>query len=624
MKKLLNFNVPNEFVTGVSRLEKILDFQSCQDKGAVNVSAVKGDKNGVTLKNGEAVIYYSQKSVFFRELGVLVENMEKSNEFEIFEDNFFAGISTMIDVSRCAVFKVDAVKKLLDRLALMGYNMAMMYTEDTVKLEGLPYFGYMRGAYTKEEIREMDDYAFEYGIEMIPCLECYGHMEKYLRWHVAAPIKDTERVLLARVPKTFEFLDKLIGEVSSCYRSKKIHVGMDEAWNMGRGEFLTRNGYVEPFDIFTEYMDSLMEIIDKYGLEPMMWSDMYFRNASKNGRGYYEEDTEISKEVAAKIPENMQLVFWHYGEKPFCDKYMLKKHVSLDSKVMFAGGLWSWIGHFPEHNYALSTTKFSLEACRENNVREAMATVWLNDNAECDLFANLYGLSFFAELCFDKNASDQKLAKRFEAVSGGSAEAFYAMSYYHDSFEMEGNYPKYNYRFYGKPLFWQDIMGGLFDYQLKERPMSAHYSSKRDEMMQFVGREDDPWKYLYDFAAKVFDYLAEKTYIAENLEKAYKSGDKGTLADIACIYLPALKERAVAVHNAHRIMWMNSCNMLGWSDLDVRYAGLAARCDTSVMLIKKYLSGEIDRLTELEEERLYKPLSGFIGYPAIASVNLKT
>jgi hypothetical protein len=303
---------------------------------------------------------------------------------------------------------------------------------------------------------------------------------------------------------------------------------------------------------------------------------------------------------------------------------MLKKHVSLDRKVMFAGGLWSWIGHLPEHNYALSTTKFSLEACRENNVREAMATVWLNDNAECDLFANLYGLSFFAELCFDKNASDQKLAKRFEAVSGGSAEAFYAMSYYHDSFEMEGNYPKYNYRFYGKPLFWQDIMGGLFDYQLKERPMSAHYSSKRDEMMQFVGREDDPWKYLYDFAARVFDYLAEKTYIAENLEKAYKSGDKGTLADIACIYLPALKERAIAVHNAHRIMWMNSCNMLGWSDLDVRYAGLAARCDTSVMLIKKYLSGEIDRLTELEEERLYKPLSGFIGYPAIASVNLKT
>ena len=60
--------------------------------------------------------------------------------------------------------KVDAFKKLLDRLALMGYNMAMMYTEDTVKLEGLPYFGYMRGAYTKEEIREMDDYAFEYGI----------------------------------------------------------------------------------------------------------------------------------------------------------------------------------------------------------------------------------------------------------------------------------------------------------------------------------------------------------------------------------------------------------------------------------------------------------------------------
>ena len=46
-------------------------------------------------------------------------------------------------------------------------------------------------------------------------------MEKYLTWWEANEIKDTRSVLLAREPKTFEFLDELIKTASSCVRSKK-------------------------------------------------------------------------------------------------------------------------------------------------------------------------------------------------------------------------------------------------------------------------------------------------------------------------------------------------------------------------------------------------------------------
>ena len=80
----------------------------------------------------------------------------------------------------------------------------------------------------------------------------------------------------------------------------------------------------------------------------------------------------------------------------------------------------------------METTRFSLNACRNNNVREAMLTIWTNDNAECDLFANLFDLSYFAELCYDKDASPEKLRARFEACTGGDYDAFYAMSFYHN------------------------------------------------------------------------------------------------------------------------------------------------------------------------------------------------
>ncbi len=51
----------------------------------------------------------------------------------------------MLDCSRNAVITVVHFKKWLRQLALLGYNMAMLYTEDTYELPGEYYFGHLRG-----------------------------------------------------------------------------------------------------------------------------------------------------------------------------------------------------------------------------------------------------------------------------------------------------------------------------------------------------------------------------------------------------------------------------------------------------------------------------------------------
>ena len=614
----LSFDVDAELLVGVNRLPELLGF--AVGESGITVRAVLGDRLGVTLKENVATIYYTKKNQFFRELGVLVEHARKETSFEIEEDGFFHGISAMIDTSRCGVPTVASVCEMIDYLAVMGYDMVMLYTEDTVHLENRPYFGYMRGRYELSDLRAIDDHAFEYGIEVIPCLECYGHMGKYLIWKEARPIKDTADVLLAREPATFEFLEELISAVSSCFRSKRIHIGMDEAWDMGRGKFLDLHGYVPAFQIFNEYMKELIKITDKYGLTPMMWSDMYYRNCPGVG-GYVARDVTLPDEIKNEIPDGVELIFWHYGEVHHCDGYMLKSHKETGHPVIFAGGLWGWIGHFPEHNYAMDTLKFSLDACRENDVREAMITIWTNDNAECDLFANLFGLSYFAEMCYDENVSREKLRDRFEATAGGSYDAFYAMSFYHNTFKGDEDYSKYSDRFLGKHLFWQDVMEGMFDAYLWEKPMSGHYADSAALMKQHKGGK---WDYLYRFAELVFDYLATKTEIAEKLVPAYKAGDKETLAEIALGLLPLLKEKTVAVHKAHKAMWMSNRTMIGWCNMDVRYAGVVARCDTAIELLTRYLDGTDSVIDSLEEEHLPRRYGGFDHYSHIATPNIKT
>ena len=427
----LHFDIPAHLAAPLPRLQTMLGFT--QGDG-ITVTAVQGERNGVSLHDGKATLYFTAPHLFYRELGVLLEHARTSDSFDITEDSFFDTLSVMIDTARCGVNTVESVCEMIDYLAVMGYGMAMLYTEDTVTLEGRPYFGYMRGRYTDDELRAVDDYAFAYGIEIIPCLECYGHMNRYLIWPEAKAIKDTGTVLLAREEETFRFVEEMIASVSKCFRSKRIHIGMDEAWDMGRGKFLDKHGYVPPADIFTEYMERLISITRKYGLKPMMWGDMYFR-ASNLPYGGDPDNCHIPAHVVEKIPEEVELVYWHYGERPHSDDYMVAAHVETGRKTIYAGGLWGWIGHFPEHNYAMETIAEGLAACRNHGVKEAMITIWTNDNAECDLFANLFGLSYFAELAFDRDANEEKRRARFEACTGGDFTAFYEMSFYHNKFD---------------------------------------------------------------------------------------------------------------------------------------------------------------------------------------------
>ena len=114
------FNVDKTFEEGIKRFSKIYSFEMSED--GISVTAKKGDRRGVSLKNKEAVIYYREKPEFFRELGLLLENCAKSNLFDITEADNFDAPGFMLDASRGAVAKVETVKRMLDYLAAMGYG----------------------------------------------------------------------------------------------------------------------------------------------------------------------------------------------------------------------------------------------------------------------------------------------------------------------------------------------------------------------------------------------------------------------------------------------------------------------------------------------------------------------
>ena len=153
-----------DVMPGIQLLLDELGVELEEDGIPVEVALSDGDLE-VGRDRDHTYIRFGRKHQFFRGLGLLVQHSRQSDSFHLHERQQFDQIGPMLDLSRNAVLTVDSFKLMLNKMALMGMNSVMLYMEDTYEIKDEPYFGYMRGRYTQAELKEMDDYADQFGIE---------------------------------------------------------------------------------------------------------------------------------------------------------------------------------------------------------------------------------------------------------------------------------------------------------------------------------------------------------------------------------------------------------------------------------------------------------------------------
>jgi len=570
----------------------------------------------VVFENGRGVIRYQEKVHFFRALGLLIQEMERRQSFSIIEEPQFDMNGIMVDVSRNAVLRMDSIKTILKKMAVMGLNMMMLYTEDTYTVPNRPYFGYMRGRYSYEELKECDDYADMFGIEIIPCIQTLGHLEQVIKWDFTNDFMDTPDIILVGCDKTYEFIEDMIKAASAPFRSKKIHLGMDEAHNIGLGRYLDINGYSRRFDIMNKHLAKVKGITDKYGLEPMIWSDMYFRLGSKTG-DYYDVDAAVPEDIVNNIPENISLVYWdYYHNKEDEYRMYINKHKDFNREIIFAGGVWTWNGITVNYGKAFTTTNAALSACKKEGIKKVFATMWGDNGAETNVFSALLGMQLFAEHGYSKELDMEKLKARFEFCTGGKYDAFLELSSLdripgedHDI----ANPSKY--------LLWQDVLIGLFDKHVEGKPIGEYYA-KLETKLEKLADEAGQWQFVFDVPYKLCRVLSLKCDIGLEIKKSYDSRDMDALKILARDKLKELHRRINDLRIAHRNQWLKTYKPFGWEILDIRYGGLLSRVETASMRLEDFISGKIDAVEELEEERLYFDFCGMGNSSQLKNCNI--
>ncbi|MFC4100671.1 beta-N-acetylhexosaminidase [Paenibacillus xanthanilyticus] len=592
-----------ELRAGILELAKEVAFTEAEDGIPVTVLPSEGDLE-VGLTEGRAYIRYGAKHQFFRGLGLLVQKGGGGAEFAITEKQQFDTIGPMFDLSRNGVLNIGSFQFLLRKMALMGLNTVMLYMEDTYELEGEPYFGYMRGRYSQAELRQIDDYADQFGIEAFPSIQTLAHLEEFLKWDYVKTYKDTKGALLVGDDNAMQLIENMIVAATAPFRSNRINIGMDEAEELGRGKYLDKNGYRSRLDIMTEHLDRVLEITRRRGLKPMMWSDMFLKFASANGEEHYDKHTQIPEEMARKIPKDVDMVYWDYAHQEQDDyEKLIAKHRPLGCNLAFAGAVWVFNTFGVNYGLSLGATDSALQVCKREGIREVYATMWGDDGMESNPYIALLGLQFYAEHAYTEGEVDSaKLAERVKFCTGIDEETFLNVKYLDETPGAEPNNVKQSNP--SKFLLYQDVLLGLFDKQIEGLPLNDHYR----ELARKLHDRRDPsaaLDFVFEVPERLSAVLARKSEIGIALKRAYDADDKSELARIAHDVLPAISQDVQALRQAHRTQWMRIYKPFGWEVIDIRYGGVVTRLDTAAYRLIEYAEGRLDRIEELEQDRLY-------------------
>lgn len=532
--------------------------------------------------------YYENGVLYYNSLNhalLYLVNYLNSSIIEI--DCHFTEFGTMIDLSRNAVFTVDYMKDVIRKQALMGVNKLMLYTEDIYEVKDEPYFGYMRGKYTKEEIKEIVQYANIFDIEIIPCIQTLGHMEQFLRWGYNHKLKDQSMVLMTEIDEVYTFIDKCVKSIRDMYQTNKIHIGMDETFGLGLGKYYKMYGYEDQYTIFINHLKRVNEICLKNGfVNVMIWSDMFFRISSKT-ETYYDLNIKINDSIKQDIPSNVQLVYWDYynKNKQIVDG-MLKKHIEITNQTIMASGTWIWSKLVYDKQKTDNTALVHIDACKNNNIDKLYFTQWNDDGAPCNYETVYLGL-------FDMAAHALTIGKNMDK----SVYKFIMKSSYQEALIVSKlNESPIN----PLPLLWDDPLLGIYlnnEMAKNSLILDEGISFFKNYLQNLKGYDSKYFEinHVISIAALLYD----KLLVRKTLLDAYHHNQSLTEVIPLC-------ERAI-IHTekllkSYRQMWLSRYKAFGLDVIQSRLATLIYRYKETIERINDLISNHISQIDELEEK----------------------
>jgi hypothetical protein len=268
----------------------------------------------------------------------------------------------MLDISRDKVPTTARLHGLIDRLASLKINQLQLYSEHTFAYRNHQEVHAAASPLDAAEILELDAYCRERHIELVPNQNCLGHMNRWLaharyRPLAIAPDGFTDPYGITRPPMTIEptnprsleLICELLAELLPLFSSRRVHVGLDEAWELPP----------ERIDDFLSWAATLRGLPELDGREMLMWGDMF------SGQ----------RDLIARLPDGVRVCEWGYDDwYPFDERCAALAEAGVPFWV--APGTSSWMSVLGRVTNARNTCQRAAAAARAHGATGYLNTDW--------------------------------------------------------------------------------------------------------------------------------------------------------------------------------------------------------------------------------------------------------
>ncbi len=224
----------------------------------------------------------------------------------------------MLDVSRCKVPTMEALRHIVDLLALFKYNELQLYTEHTFAYSRHEVVWGDSSPMTPGEIVELDHYCRDRGIELVPNQNSFGHMARWLKHPEYAHLAEcpngfdwpwggrSESGFSLRPDKeSLDFLAELYDELLPNFSSRYFNVGCDETWDLGQGRSKVRCEKEGKGRVYADFLLKIHKLTQQRERQMMFWSDIILE----------------SPELIPDFPKDIVHLVWGYrADTPFAEQ----------------------------------------------------------------------------------------------------------------------------------------------------------------------------------------------------------------------------------------------------------------------------------------------------------------
>lgn len=271
----------------------------------------------------------------------------------------------MMDMSHGGVPTVAEVERQIDLLARFKANQYFFYVEANLRLEGYPLLQ-QASDWTKQDIATIVAYARARHVDVVPCVELYGHLHDVFRQEKYSSEAALEHGGEANPANkdVQKLLDDWLRQYAAMFPSPWFHLGFDEPFELERAGSKAAGG-VAPDVLWLQHLQRMAKLATDLGKRPLFWADI-------------DEGAYIFNKypgLAAGLPKGAIAAPWFYDARPNYDN-LLDLFAANKVPILVASGISDWDNIAPDFESTFINIDGFLAAGRKAHAMGLLNTEW--------------------------------------------------------------------------------------------------------------------------------------------------------------------------------------------------------------------------------------------------------